>query len=72
MKRLLITLGVVFALVVCASIPSLITVRGQNPNKFRRTQPDKKIRDQYIVVLKDDADPDVEAIRLSRDFSGDR
>ena len=57
------------ALVVCASIPSLITVRGQNPNKFRRTQPDKKIRDQYIVVLKDDADPDVESIRLSRDFS---
>jgi subtilisin family serine protease len=72
MKRLLITLGIVLALVVCASIPSLITVRGQNPNKFRRTQPDKKIRDQYIVVLKDDADPDVESIRLSRDFSGDR
>lgn len=72
MKRFLITLGVVLALVVCASIPSLITVRGQNPNRFRRTNPDKKIRDQYIVVLKDDADPDVESIRLSRDFSGDR
>lgn len=72
MKRFLITLGVVLALVVCASIPSLFTVRGQNPDKFRRTHPDKKIRDQYIVVLKDDADPDVESIRLSREFSGDR
>src|SRR5215813_12653005 len=72
MKRFLLTLGVVIALAICATIPSLITVRGQNPNKFRRTHPDKRIRDQYIVVLKNDADPDTESIRLSRDFSGDR
>jgi subtilisin family serine protease len=72
MKRLLITLGVVIALAICATVPSLITVRGQNPNKFRHTNADKKIRDQYIVVLKDNADPDAESVRLSREYSGDR
>jgi subtilisin family serine protease len=72
MKRVLITLGVVIALAICATVPSLITVRGQNPNKFRHTNADKKIRDQYIVVLKGDADPDAESVRLSRDYSGDR
>src|SRR6185369_14945196 len=72
MKRIWIILAVVAALGLAASVPSFRKVHGQNPNKFRRTHPDKKIRDQYIVVLRDDADPDVEAIRLSRDFSGDR
>jgi subtilisin family serine protease len=33
---------------------------------------EKRIRGQYIVVLKNDADPDSESVRLSRDFSGDR
>lgn len=70
MKRLCITLGIVLALAICAAIPSLYSVSGQNPNKFRRT--DKKIKDQYIVVLKDDADPDAEAARLSREHGGDR
>ncbi len=70
MKRFCITLGIVLALAICAVIPSLYSVSGQNPNKFRRT--DKKIKDQYIVVLKDDADPDAEAARLSRDHGGDR
>jgi len=70
MKRLCITLGIVLALAICAVIPSLYSVSGQNPNKFRRT--DKKIKDQYIVVLKDDADPDAEAARLSREHGGDR
>ncbi|HXI22445.1 MAG TPA: S8 family serine peptidase [Pyrinomonadaceae bacterium] len=70
MKRFVITLAVVVALVAGASVPSLITVRGQNPNKFRRS--DRKIHNQYIVVLKDNTDPDAEAIRLSRDYSGDR
>ena len=72
MKRFFITLGVVFALMVCALIPSFITVRSQNPNKFRRTQADKKLQDEYVVVLKDDTDPDNESIRLSRDFGGVR
>ena len=72
MKRFCIILAVVGALGLAASVPSFLKVHGQNPNKFRRTQPDKRIRDQYIVVLKDDADPDTESIRLARDFGGDR
>ena len=72
MKRFFITLSVVFALAVCALIPSFVTVNGQNPNKFRRTNADKKVRDEYIVVLKDNTDPDNESIRLSRDFGGVR
>ncbi|HEX5703349.1 MAG TPA: S8 family serine peptidase [Pyrinomonadaceae bacterium] len=70
MKRFCITLGIVLALAICAIIPILPSASGQNPNKFRRT--DKKIKDQYIVVLKDDADPDGEAARLSREHGGDR
>jgi subtilisin family serine protease len=64
-------------LVVAIAVVVLTTVHGQNPNsnssKFRRTRADKKITNQYIVVLKDDvADVDAEAVRLSRDFAGDR
>jgi subtilisin family serine protease len=55
----------------------LTTVHGQNPNsnssKFRRVRADKRIANQYIVVLKDDvADVETEAINLARDFDGDR
>ena len=64
-------------LVVSIAVVVLTTVHGQNPNsnsaKFRRTRADKRIANQYIVVLKDDvADVDAEAVRLSRDFAGDR
>ena len=72
MKRLLVTLGIVFSLGLCAAIPSFITVRGQNPNKFRRAEARKRIRGQYIVVLNNNTDPDSEAIRIARDYSGDR
>ena len=72
MKRFFITLGVMIALAVCALIPSFVTVRSQNPNKFRRTNADKKMPDEYIVVLKDNTDPDNESIRLSRNFGGVR
>lgn len=72
MKRFFVTLSVVIALVVCALIPSFVTVRSQNPNKFRRTQADKRVPDEYIVVLNDNTDPDSESIRLSRDFGGVR
>src|SRR5258706_13165244 len=72
MKRFVITLAVVISLSVCAAIPSFITVRGQNPNKFRRTDADKRVHGQYIVVLNNDTDPDAEGIRLARDFSGER
>ena len=55
----------------------LTTVHGQNPNsnssKFRRARAEKRIANQYIVVLKDDvADVETEAFRLARDFDGDR
>ena len=68
---------VLFALVALSvAVVVLTSVHGQNPNsqaKFRRQNAEKRIPNQYIVVLKDDvADVDGEAIRLSRDFGGDR
>ena len=64
-------------LAICVSVVVLTTVHGQAPNsnaaKFRRTSPDKRIPNQYIVVLKNDVDDvESEALRLSRDFGGDR
>jgi subtilisin family serine protease len=67
-----------FALVaISVAVVVLTTVHGQdangNANKFRRARPDKRIPNQYIVVLKNDVtDVESEAIRLSRDFGGDR
>jgi hypothetical protein len=69
-----------FALLVMSiAVVVLTTAHGQNPNgdstKLRRVRADKRIPNQYIVVLKDDvavADVDGEAVRLSRDFAGDR
>jgi len=67
-----------FALVaISVAVLVFTAVHGQNDNngqgKFRRQRPDKKIANQYIVVLKDDvADVDTEALRLARDFGGDR
>ncbi|MGH9907240.1 MAG: S8 family peptidase [Pyrinomonadaceae bacterium] len=41
--------------------------------KFRRAQADKRIPEQYVVVLKNDvSDVDLEAARLARDHNGDR
>jgi subtilisin family serine protease len=65
-----------FALVALSvAVVVLTAVHGQNGNssKFRRTSADKRIANQYIVVLKDNvADVESEAIRLSRDFGGNR
>jgi subtilisin family serine protease len=72
MKRFVITLAIVISLSLCAAIPSFITVRGQNGNKFRRTNAAKRVFGQYIVVLNNNADPDTEGIRIGRDFSGER
>ena len=73
MKKTLV-LFVLVALSVAAVV--FTAVHGQNSNgngKFRRTRPEKRIANQYIVVLKDDtADVEGEAVRLSRDFGGDR
>lgn len=69
---------VLFAVVVMAvAVVVLTTVHGQNPNsnssKFRRASAEKRIPNQYIVVLKDDVgDVDTVAINLARDFNGDR
>jgi subtilisin family serine protease len=67
-----------FALVAISLAVIVFTaVQGQNSNgngpKFRRARADKRIANQYIVVLKDNVDDvDGEAVRLSRDFGGDR
>lgn len=65
-----------FALVAVSVAAVVLTaVHGQDNGaaKFRRTRADKRIANQYIVVLKDDvADVEGEAIRLSREFGGDR
>ena len=72
MKRFVCTLLIVIALGVCAAVPTLFKASGQGGGRFRRTQPEKKIKDQYIVVLKDNTDPDAESARLSQQFGGDR
>ena len=72
MKKTL-ALFAVTALTVAAVV--LTAVHGQNSNssKFRRQRAEKRIPNQYIVVLKDDVvDVEGEASRLARDFGGDR
>jgi subtilisin family serine protease len=72
MKRLL----TVFALIALGTtIVVLTAAHGQdsNANKFRRTRPEKRIQDQYIVVLNDNvADVDLESARLAQNYFGDR
>jgi subtilisin family serine protease len=65
----------VFALVaVSVAVVVFTAAQGQNGGpKFRRLRADKRIANQYIVVLKDDvADVEGEALRLTSDFGGDR
>jgi len=74
MKR---TLSLFALVAICVAVVVLTTVHGQDSqgsaNKLRRARPDKRIPNQYIVVLKNDvADVESEALRLSRDFGGDR
>src|SRR3977135_2975793 len=62
---------------LCLAALVLTVVHGQNStadlSKFRRTRADKRLPNQYSVVLKNNvADVDSEAGRLARDFSGDR
>jgi subtilisin family serine protease len=67
-----------FALVAISVAVLVFTgVHGQNSNnglgKFRRLSADKRIANQYIVVLNENvSDVDAEALRLARDFGGDR
>jgi len=65
----------VFALVaISVAVVVFTAAQGQNGgSKFRRMRADKKIPNQYIVVLKDNVgDVEAEALRLARDFGGDR
>jgi subtilisin family serine protease len=65
----------VFALVaITVAVVVFTAAQGQNGGpKFRRMRADKKIANQYIVVLKNDVgDVETEALRLARDFGGDR
>jgi subtilisin family serine protease len=71
------TLTLFALLVVSIAVVVLTTVHGQNPNsnssKLRKTRADKRIANQYVVVLNDDVDDvEGEAVRLSRNFGGDR
>ena len=70
------TLALFTLIAISVAIVVLTSVHGQNSNdnsKFRRMRADKRIPNQYIVVLKDDiTDVDGEAVRLTRDFGGDR
>lgn len=71
------TLALFALVVISVAVVVLTTVHGQNPNsnssRFRRARADKRIANQYIVVLKDNvADVETEAINLTRDFDGDR
>jgi subtilisin family serine protease len=71
------TLALFALVVISVAVVVLTTVHGQNPNsnssKFRRVRADKRIANQYIVVLKDEVtDVEIEAINLARDFDGDR
>src|SRR6185503_20319699 len=65
----------VFALVaISVAVVVFTAAQGQNGGaKFRRLRADKKIPNQYVVVLKDNVgDVEGEALRLARDFGGDR
>jgi aqualysin 1 len=72
MKRFVVTLLIVIALGFCAAVPPMFTARSQDSGRFRRAESGKSVSGQYIVVLKDNADPDQESMRLSRDFGGNR
>src|SRR6185369_15576737 len=54
------TLSLFALLAICVAVVILTTVHGQNTHsnagKFRRTSLDKRIPNQYIVVLKNDVD----------------
>src|SRR5690348_8925460 len=68
------TLALFALIAISVAVVVLTSVHGQNSNsKLRRMRADQRIPNQYIVVLKDDvADVDSEALRLTRDFGGDR
>lgn len=70
------TLALFVLVALSVAVVVFTAAHGQNSNgngKFRRARADKRIANQYIVVLKDDTvDVEGESVRLSREFGGDR
>ncbi|HEX6718737.1 MAG TPA: S8 family peptidase [Pyrinomonadaceae bacterium] len=71
------TLALFVLVAISIAVIVLTVVHGQDSNpgqsKFRRMRTDKRIANQYIVVLKNNvADVASEAARLSHEFGGDR
>ena len=71
------TLAMFVLVAISIAVIVLTVVHGQDSNpgqsKFRRMRADKRIANQYIVVLKNNvADVASEAARLSHEFGGDR
>ena len=72
MKKTLALFAVV-GLAVAALVFTAVHGQNSNSSKFRRLGAEKRIPNQYIVVLKDDVgDVEAESLRLARDFGGDR
>ena len=70
MKKILILSGFI---VVTVTVAFLTTTSSQGNAKFRRTQAERRIPDQYIVVLNESVqDVDAEASRLTNRFGGER
>ncbi|HLA09185.1 MAG TPA: S8 family serine peptidase [Pyrinomonadaceae bacterium] len=58
---------------VTVTVAFLTTTSSQGNAKFRRTQAERRIPDQYIVVLNESVqDVDAEASRLTNRFGGER
>lgn len=72
MKKSLILFAFIALCVAMAILPAVQSQgNGNDKGKFRRAE--KRIQDQYIVVLKDGvADVDQEATRLAQNYLGDR
>jgi len=77
MKKVFALSALIGLLITIAYLPvthSQGNFRFRHPaNKFRRTQANKRVAGQYLVVLNNDiTDVDAEASRLSQRFGGDR
>ena len=70
MKKIFVFSALIGLLTTIAYLP---TTHSQGKGKFHRTQLEKRIAGQYVVVLNNDiSDVDAEAARLSQTFGGDR
>lgn len=73
MLYILIALCLTMIMLPAVYSPGSGSSLAQEGAKFRRARADKRIPEQYIVVLKNDvSDVELEAARLTREHSGDR